>query len=106
MHVALRVAHQVCHSPVSPGCLCLMDVCMVVLQRCHQVPRFSHFLQNPALNGQGAIQLTKALGYELLLVCVCRAGHLVVVTCPVRHPFFKSVRLEGHQASLYINTQI
>ena len=79
---------------------------MVVLQGCLQIRSFSYFLQIPAITGPGKIQLTKALGYELLLVCVCRAGHLVVVTCPVRHPFFKIVRLEEHQASLCINTQI
>ena len=106
MHVPLRAPYEVVHSPVSLVCLCLIEVCMVVLQGYLQIPRFSHFLQHPAHNGQGTIQLTKALGYELLLVCVCRAGHLVVVTCPVRHPFFKIVRLEEQQASLCINTQI
>ena len=103
MHVLLRVVHQVIHTPVSPSCLCVIEICMVDLQGCLQTLRFQNFLQNPDLIGPGKIQLTKALGYELLLVCVCRAGHLVVVTCPVRHPFFKIDRLEEHQASLCIN---
>ena len=105
MHVPLRAAHQVGHAPLAPNFLCITGVCMVVLQGFQQLPSFLHFLQHPDLTGSGKIQLTKALGYELLLVCVCRAGHLVVVTCPVRHPFLKIVRLEELQASLCINTQ-